>query len=174
MTLILKQLFNFLKMINSETGTNQLAAGIAAGFILGMSPLLSLQGLLLIIIILVFRIQIGAAFTSAFFFAFIAWLLDPIFNKIGTIILQLNALKSLWTILYNMPLIPFTRFNNTIVMGAGITAIMLSPLIFILSKVLIKKYRVTVVERFKETKLWKVIKSTSLYKWYYQYDRLYN
>ncbi len=174
MTLILKQIFNFLKILNSETGTNQLAAGVAAGFILGMSPLLSLQGLLLIIVILVFRIQIGAAFTSAFFFAFIAWLLDPIFNQIGTTFLQLDSLKSLWTLLYNMPLIPFTRFNNTIVMGSGITAIVLSPLIFILAKVLIKKYRVVFVERFKETKVWKIVKSTTLFKWYYQYDNLYN
>jgi uncharacterized protein (TIGR03546 family) len=174
MTLILKQIFNLFKILNSETGTNQLAAGIAAGFILGMSPLLSLQGLLLIIIILVFRIQVGAAFTSAFFFTFIAWLLDPFFNQIGTVFLEFDSLKSLWTLLYNMPLIPFTRFNNTLIMGSGITAILLSPFIFILSKILIKKYRIIFVERFKETKVWKIVKSTTLYKWYYQYDKLYN
>jgi len=80
MTLLLKQLFAFLKMLNSETGHNQIAAGIAAGFILGMSPMLSLQTFLVFLIIFFFRIQAGAAFLAAFFFAFIAYVLDPIFH----------------------------------------------------------------------------------------------
>ena len=42
MTFLLKQIFGFLKLLNSENGSNQLAAGIAAGFILGMTPMMSL------------------------------------------------------------------------------------------------------------------------------------
>lgn len=67
MTLLLKQLFGFFKLLNSETGTNQIAAGVACGFILGMTPALSLQTLLVFACIFVFRIQIGAAFITAFF-----------------------------------------------------------------------------------------------------------
>jgi uncharacterized protein (TIGR03546 family) len=69
-----------------------------------------------------------------------------------------------------MPIIPFTRFNNTIVMGSGIVAILLSPFIFVGSKWLVTKYRVAVVERFRETKLFKIWTKTSLYQWYYKYD----
>jgi uncharacterized protein (TIGR03546 family) len=174
MTLILKQIFSFLKLLNSETGTTSLAAGIACGFILGMGPFLSLQGLLILLIALIFRIQIGAVFLSAFFFSFIAWVFDPFFHMLGMSLLEMSTLKPLWTTLYNLPLIPFTRFNNSIIMGAGVLALILSPFIFVLSKALIKRYRVAVVERFKQTKLWKVIKSTTLFKWYYQYDKLYN
>ena len=174
MTLILKQLFGLLKLINSETGTNQIASGIAAGFIMGMSPMLSLQVLLLFILILIFRIQIGAAFASAFFFAFVAWVFDPAFHMIGSYLLERSSLQGLFTIMYNMPLIPFTRFNNSVVLGAGVLAFLLSPIIYFISKKLLIKYRETFVARFKQTKVWKVIKSTALYKWYYQYDNLYN
>ncbi len=173
MTLILKQVFAFLKMLNSETGHNSLAAGIAAGFILGMTPLLSLQGLLVLVCIFVFRIQMGAAFLAAFFFAFIGWLLDPAFHAIGTAVLEMNGLAPLFTQMYNMPLVPLTRFNNSIVMGSAVLTIALSPVIYFISLYIILKYRQIILARFKETKFWKAIKATSLYNWYYSYDKLY-
>ena len=173
MTLILKQIFGLLKLLNSDTGHNQIAAGIAAGFILGMSPALSLQGILVFLCILFFRIQAGAAFLAAFFFAFIAWLLDPVFHAVGSAILQADALHGLFTTLYNMPIVPLTKFYNSIVMGAGVVALLLSPLVFFMARALVDKYRATVVARFKETKFWKALKATSIYKWYYKYDSLY-
>ena len=173
MGLLLKQLFQFIKLLNSDTGTNQIAAGIAAGFILGMTPSLSLQSLLVFLLIFIFRIQVGAALVSAFFFAFAAYLLDPLFHSIGSHILATTSLQTVFTSLYNMPIIPFTRFNNTIVMGSGVVAFALSPLIFILFRIMVIKYRTSVVEKFKQTKFWKAIKATTLYKWYFKYDQLY-
>lgn len=173
MGLILKQIFAFLKLLNSETGTNQIATGIAAGFILGMTPFFSLQSILIFLLVLFFRIQIGAVFVSAFFFAFIAYLLDPVFHSVGQAVLTANGLQELFTTLYNMPIVPLTRFNNTIVMGSGVVAFALSPFVFFIAKYLVQKYRATVVARFKQTKFWKAIQATSLYKWYYTYDQLY-
>lgn len=173
MSLILKQLFALVKLLNSETGQNQIAAGVAAGFILGMTPALSLQSILVFLCLFFFRIQIGMAFLSAFFFAFIAWLLDPVFHQVGTAVLSMGALEGVFTTLYNMPIIPFTRFNNSVVMGSGVIALLLSPLIFFLSRSLVVKYRATVVAKLKQTKLWKAVQATSFYKWYYSYDNLY-
>lgn len=173
MTLILKQLFGFLKLLNSETGHNQIAAGIAAGFILGMTPMLSLQSFLVFICIFFFRIQAGAAFLAAFFFAFAGWLLDPLFHAVGAQVLEASALQSLFTVMYNVPLLPLTRFNNTIVMGSAVVTILLSPFVFFGSRALILKYRESVVARFKQTKFWKAVQATSFYKWYYTYDNLY-
>lgn len=174
MSLILKQIFNFFKLLNSETGHNQIAAGIALGFILGLSPTLSLQTLLVFILILFFRIQAGAAFLSAFFFKFIGFFLDPVADPIGRMVLELTALRPLFIELYNMPIIPLTRFNNSIVMGSGVLAILLTPFIFTLSRIIILKYRVLIVARFKSTKFWKAFAATTVYKWYCTYDKLYN
>ena len=134
MTLILKQLFGLVKLLNSEKGTNQIAAGIACGFILGMTPSLSLHSLLLFVIMLFFRVQLGAAFLAAFFFKFIAFLLDPMFHSVGGSILEMESLKGFLTMLYNLPLVPFTRFNNTLVMGSGVISFLLAPFVFILVK----------------------------------------
>ena len=70
-----------------------------------------------------------------------------------------------------MPNIPFTRFNNSIVMGSAVLTIILSPIVYLLSAFMIKKYRVVVVEKFKDTKLFKAWKATSFYQWYYKYDQ---
>jgi uncharacterized protein (TIGR03546 family) len=171
--LLLKQIFAFFKLLNSETGSIQIASGIAAGFVLGMTPMLSLQSLLIFVCMFLFRIQIGAAFLAAFFFAFVAYLLDPVFHAVGKEVLTSPGLAPLFTSLYNMPIVPMTRFNNTIVMGSGIVSLLLTPVIFFLSLKLIHKYRATVVARFKQTKYWKAIQATSLYKWYYTYENLY-
>lgn len=173
MTLVLKQIFGLLKLLNSDTGENQLAAGIACGLVLGFAPALSLQTILIFILLFFFRIQIGAAFTSAFFFAIVAYIFDPLFDVFGQFVLELGFLKGLFTALYNLPILPFTRFYNSVVMGAGIVSILLAPFVYIFAKKMIIKYRVTIVARFQATKFWKAVKATGFYKWYVKYDELY-
>ncbi len=171
MTLLLKQLFALINLLNSETGTNQIAAGFACGLILGFAPLLSLQVLLVFVCLFLFRIQIGAAFVSAFFFAFIAWVFDPVSDAVGSVILEAEVLRPLFTTMYNIPLVPLTRFYNSITMGAGVLSIVLAPVVFLGSKRLILLYRERVVQRFKSSRWWKMWTGTVFFKWYATYDK---
>jgi uncharacterized protein (TIGR03546 family) len=171
MGLLLKQLFAFIKLLNSDTGNISLALGMTCGFILGMTPTLSLHSLLIFLILFFFRIQIGAALVTAFFFKFIAFILDPAFHAVGSKVLEMEALQGFFTTLYNMPLIPYTRFNNSIVMGSAVVTIILSPFVYIASSIFIKKYREIVVARFKTTKFWKAMEATKFYQWYYKYEQ---
>lgn len=172
MMLILNQIFSLFRLLNSETGTKQIAVGIACGLILGFAPSLSLQSILVFILLFIFRIQMGAAFLAAFFFAFIAWILDPINHWVGSRVLEIEALHPLYTTLYNMPIIPFTRFYNSVTMGAGVISIVLALPVYFISQILIAKYRTKVVERFKENKYWKMWTGTVLYSWYTKYASL--
>lgn len=171
MGLILKQIFTFIRLLNSDTGKISLAMGMTCGFILGMTPVLSLHSLLIFLILFLFRIQVGAALVTAFFFKFIAFLLDPLFHNVGSKVLEMESLEGIFTQLYNMPLIPYTRFNNSIVMGSAIITFSLAPVVFVISMRLITKYRETIVTRFEKTKLWKAVKATKFYQWYYKYDQ---
>lgn len=174
MTLLLKQLFAFFRLLNSENGTNQIAAGLALGIMLGFAPFISIQTFLILALVFVFRIQLGAVFISAFFFKFVAYLIDPIADRLGRLTLETDSLKPLFTTMYNMPLVPMTRFNNSIVMGSLIFSLILAPFAFIIFKLIILKYRATIVERFKATKFWKAFTATKFYAWYTKYDDLYN
>ena len=171
MTILLKQFFQLLKLLNSETGLNQIAAGIACGWVLGFSPLFSLQGLLILLVIFFFRVQGGAAFASAALFAILKLILAPAFDGLGQIVLEIKALEGVFTALYQAPIIPYTQFNSSVVMGAGVFGFMTAPAIFIISRILITKYRTQVVARFKSTRAWKVVQATSLFKWYVKYEQ---
>jgi uncharacterized protein (TIGR03546 family) len=171
MGLILKQLFAFIKLLNSDTGNISLALGMTCGFILGMTPVLSLHSLIIFLILFFFRIQIGAALVMAFFFKFVAFLLDPVFHYVGSQVLEMESLQGFFTTLYNMPLIPFTRFNNSIVMGSAVVTFALSPIVYLLSQYFIVKYRELVVARFRQTKAWKAVEATKFYQWYYKYEQ---
>lgn len=173
MTILLKQFFAFFKLLNSDTGTNQLALGLALGVILGFAPIISLQCLLIIFICFFFRVQLGAAFISAFFFKFVAYLSDPLSEKLGRWALELEVLRPTYTSLYNMPLVPLTRFNNSIVMGSAIVSVILVVPLYFIFKSLVIKYRETIVAKYKQSKLWKAWIGTSFYKWYSKYDDLY-
>ena len=173
MTLILKQIFAFLKLLNSDTGHNQLASGLACGIILGFAPFLSLQTLLVLALVFVFRIQLGAAFLAAFFFKFVAFALDPLADRIGRNVLETEGLRPLFVQMYNMPLVPLTRFNNSIVMGSMVMSAVLAIPAFFVFRSMILKYRVAVVDRFRQTKLWKAFAATKIYNWYTTYEKLY-
>lgn len=170
MTILWKQAFQLLKLINSETGLNQVCWGISLGFILGMSPVLSLQSLLVFLILLFFRVQFGAAMASTFFFKFAAYLLDGPFHKLGTVILTHDPLRPLFEKMYNMPLIPFTQFYNTIVMGSGVLSIILSPFIYLLSFYMLSKYRTHIYSRIQSSRTLKLLKASQFYQWYKKYE----
>jgi uncharacterized protein (TIGR03546 family) len=173
MTILIKQIIQLIKMLHSETETSPIAWGVAMGFILGMTPAFSLQTILVFLVLFIFRIQIGAAFLAAFFFKFVAFLLDPVFNVIGAQVLQMEALEGVFTQLYNMPIVPLTRFYNSIVMGSAVVSIVLTPFVFYGAKFAVSKYRDTVVAYVSQTKWWKFFKATTVYNLYMKYYSLY-
>jgi uncharacterized protein (TIGR03546 family) len=172
MTFLLNQIFQFIKLLNSDKGTTQIAAGISCGWILGLTPALSLQTFLIYFVLFFFRIQIGAALFTTFLFMFPAYLLDPLFDSVGGRVLELDALRPLYVTLADLPLVPLTRFSNTIVMGSFVVALATAPLVFLASQVVIAQYRNRIVARFEQTKLWKAVQATGFYKWYVKYESL--
>lgn len=173
MTILLKQIINLIKLLHSDNGQSQIAAGLAFGVFLGFAPFLSLQTLMVLFIVFMFRVQLGAAFLSAFFFKFVAYLLDPVADPIGRSLLENESLRPLWSSMYNIPFLPMTRFNNSIVLGSFAISIILCPIFFFIFKKLVVQYQSSVVQKFESSKLWKVFKATKFYDWYSKYNNLY-
>ncbi|WP_413577489.1 TIGR03546 family protein [Bdellovibrio sp. HCB290] len=173
MTLLLKQLFNFIKLLNSDTDTMPLAFGLSLGLLLGFAPFFSIQTAIVLFIVFVFRVQLGAAFLSAFFFKFVAFLFDTPAHHLGKVVLEMESLRPLFVSMYNMPFVPMTRFNNSIVMGSMVVSVLLFPFAYYGFKALILAYRAAVVARFKGTKFWKALTATKFYIWYSKYNDLY-
>lgn len=173
MAIVLKHLFNLIYILHSETSTRSISAGFCCGIVLGFSPILSLQAVLVLVVMLVFRVQVGAAMLSAVVFKILGVPLEPLFHFLGNVILSQSMLQPFFTLLYNLPLIPMTRFYNTVVMGAGVLSVFLVGPAYPLFEYLIDNYRHTVVERVKDTKLWSLWKTSKLFKWYQYYRSVY-
>lgn len=163
----LKLVVNFIKILREGQTPAQVAGGFALGFILGLSPMLTLQGLLVWLIVLVLDVNLSAATLSILVFSLIAYIFDPVFHHLGYFLLvDVGSLKSLWTTFYNAPIAPLTRFNNTVVMGSFICALVLFAPVYIVMKKFVIAYRATLGARMAKWKIYKIIDRSSLVQWY--------
>ena len=169
---VIKQIVKFLELLHSETSRNQLSAGLVMGMFMGLTPMFTLHWMLYWVVLFIFRFNIGAAFLSYGIFKLFSFGFDPAFHKIGMAVLSSPSLKSLWLFLYNAALLPYTRFNNSVVMGSLVISLLAAVPLFFLFNVLIKKYRDTVVARFKTTWLFRAWKASGLYSLYAKYHQV--
>jgi uncharacterized protein (TIGR03546 family) len=100
-------------------------------------------------------------------FSLFAFVFDPVFHHLGYILLvQTDALSGLWTALYNAPIAPLTRFNNTVVLGSLLTAVILSfPVYFSMSRFVIA-YRTTLGARMEQWKIFQILSKNFIVRWY--------
>lgn len=163
----LKLIRDFIKILREGQTPAQVAGGFALGSILGLSPMLTLQGAMVWLVILVLNVNLSAALVAVTAFSLVAFLLDPIFHWLGfQVLANVDALQRLWTSLYNAPIAPLTRFNNTVVMGSFLSAIILFLPIYIGMKKFVVSYRATVGARVEKMKIYQVLKRSTLVQWY--------
>jgi uncharacterized protein (TIGR03546 family) len=163
----LKLVSNFIKILREGQTPAQVAGGFALGSILGLSPMLTLQGVLLWILILILDVNLSAVTLSLFVFSLIAFIFDPIFHHLGYFILvDAESLKGVWTALYNAPIAPLTRFNNTVVMGSFVSALILFTPIYFGMKKFVIAYRTTVGKRIEKMKVYQIISKSWIVQTY--------
>lgn len=163
----IKLLSKFIKVLNSNASPNQVAWGFALGTILGFTPFMSLHNLIVIILLIILNVNIASAMLSFAIFSFFAWLLDPLFHAIGFYVLvDIPFVQSLWTALYNAPIAPFTRFNNTVVMGSLLVSLALLIPNYLWFKWFVKRYRDSWNEKIKQWKITKILLGNKLVQFY--------
>jgi uncharacterized protein (TIGR03546 family) len=154
----LKLIANFIKILREGQTPAQVAGGFALGSILGLSPMLTLQGLLVWLIILVLDVNLSAATLSLLVFSLFAYIFDPLFHHLGYFLLvNTDGLKGIWTALYNAPIAPLTRFYNTVIMGSFVSALIFFPLVYFGMKKFVIAYRSTIGARIEKMKIYQVI-----------------
>ncbi|MCD4812962.1 TIGR03546 family protein [bacterium] len=159
----LKSISKLAKVLQSDASPWQVAVAAALGVVLGMQPANGPQSLVLFICIFFLNVNIGAAFLSAALFALVGGLLDPVAHKIGYALLSGNeTLTPLWTSFANMPIVPFTRFNNTVVLGSLILGLLLFVPVMLATKYLIVYYRARWRDKVAKSKLVSWLKLTKI------------
>ncbi|MEQ1856739.1 MAG: TIGR03546 family protein [Longimicrobiales bacterium] len=164
---IIKLIQSLVKALNSEGTPGQVAAGIALGACLGLTPLLNLHNLLVVGVILFFRVSVPGATLGWLVFTPVGFLLDPVFDRIGTALLVGNSgLESVWSAAYNAPVVALANPTNTIVVGSLVGWAVLAIPIFFGARGGVGWYRRTIYERYKDAKFFRALRASKLYNVY--------
>jgi len=165
--LLLKLLQQLVKALNSEGTPGQVAAGIAIGSVLGLTPLINVHNLVLFGIAMLLNVSFAGVMLGWVLFVPLGFALDPLFNAIGTkLLFETPGLESAWTGLYNAPIVPYTNFNNTVVLGSFVGWMVLAVPIFFTARWGVSRYRATLLERLRRTKIFKAVTASKLYNVY--------
>lgn len=118
---------------------------------IGLVPNDSLFVYLFGLILLLSTSNLITGTVSAIGFSWIAALLDPVTAPIGQYFLTIDFLSSTFANLAQMPLVPWTRFENTVVTGSVILGLMLLLPTYAISKRLFERYNESVSVMFSNS-----------------------
>jgi uncharacterized protein (TIGR03546 family) len=164
--LFLKLLQSMIKALNSQGTPGQVAAGMALGAALGLTPLASLHNFVILLLALVLNVSLPGFMLGWTLFVPIGFLLDPLFDAIGNALLGAPGLAPLWTKLANTPVITFTNFNNSVVLGSLVVWVIAWLPIFFAARWAVTKYRAHIFERLQKTKFFQAVRASALYQVY--------
>jgi uncharacterized protein (TIGR03546 family) len=131
----------------------EVAAGVAFGLLLALIPPGNLLWPLILILTFFLKLNLGAELAALGVFRLLVPLADPLLDEIGYRVLTAQALRPVLASVYDVPLLPFTRFNNTIVMGGLVAGLVLWVPIFLLSRVGIVLFRTHLQPRIAESRI---------------------
>lgn len=155
-----------LKALNSESEPAQISLAVCLAMVAGFTPFYSLHNLLVLFLVCILRVNFSAFILGLVFFSGAAYLLDPLFHKLGLWVLTLPALEGLWTTLYRQVFWRILKFNNTLVMGSLVLSLLLAMPLFPALNVLIRRYRQHILEWLRKLKIVKILKASKFYEIY--------
>ena len=143
-------LIKLIKELNSANSEKLMIWAILLGLISGFLPTFNIITFIIIFIVFSIRIPLGLYFASWGFFSIVGYFMDYIFHKTGLSFLHANALNSIWTTLYNTPLLRWSGFNNSIIMGSLIWGIILSIILYFILSKSISSYRTNIFPKIQK------------------------
>ncbi len=158
----------FVKGLTSDTDPRQIGWGIAIGFVLGLIPKGNLTAQLLLVLLLALKVNIPMGLITMFLVSFINPLADKLTDPLGYALLTADALAPLWTRLYNMPVVPWTDFNNTVLLGGLIAGAALFFPVFLAGRRFGVFYNDKFRDRVMNSRLVKSLKASFLFDWYFK------
>ena len=162
----LSLLRSIISALNSEGRPGQVAAGLAFGACIGLTPLMNLHNLVVVLVALILDVSIAGFTLGWTLFVPLGFLLDPLFDRVGNALLSAPALRGLWTWAVNTPVVALFNLNNTVVLGSLVSWIVLWVPIYLLARWGVIRYRATLYERLKKTKFFQALNASKLYTYY--------
>ncbi|MBN1241855.1 MAG: TIGR03546 family protein [Spirochaetales bacterium] len=139
--MFIKKLARLIVALNSNVSRGQIAAGIATGVLLALVPSGNLLWISLFFVSFMTKANYGMTMLVMGIGKFLVPILARPIEGLGAWLLRMASLRGLFERLYDLPVLPLTRFNNTLVMGGLAVGLLLWAPLFFGMRALIHAYR---------------------------------
>jgi len=161
---MIKAIAKLIYALNSNMKKTQIAEGIAWGMLLGLVPAGNFFWVILLLFSFFFNHHHGIKLAFMAMFVLLSPFYVLLIDQLGWEILHIEALQPIYTTMYNMPFVPFTNFNNTLVAGGLAAGIVLFFPVYFLFLPIIVFYRNKISPKIRNLKVLKVIAKFPLLK----------
>ncbi|MDD5456912.1 MAG: TIGR03546 family protein [Candidatus Margulisbacteria bacterium] len=167
--MFIRSLISLFRVLKSNDSPKQLAWGVALGTMLGLIPVNSLFNVFVLVALYFFNVNMGLALLTAIVYKMLGVILSGFFHIIGLYLLtDVNFLYPFWTALYNLPIVTWTRFYNTVVLGSFLVSLLLLiPHYFLAKKLLVfyqNNVRNMLVAQIKKYKITEILQGSNIFK----------
>ena len=167
MLTLLKLVRSLFNTLHSDGSPGQIAAGVALGAALGLTPIANVHNVLVFLLLAVLNVSFAAGLLAWGVFVPVGFLLDPVFDRIGHwLLVDTQSLRPLWTAWDNVPGLALTNFNNTVVLGSVVAWLLLFLPIYFLARFGVLRYRATIGARVRQSRFYKALQASQVYNVY--------
>jgi uncharacterized protein (TIGR03546 family) len=147
---MIKALARLIVALNANTRPAQIGAGAAFGLLLALVPGGNLLWIALFVVAFLIKMNLAAMFLLLGIFRLVVPFAEP-------------ALAPAFTALRNAPVVPWTRFSDTVVMGGFVAGLVLWVPVCLGFIALVKAYRAKLRERIARSRFVKAIAKVPLF-----------
>ena len=160
--MIIRLVAKLIALLNSNGRASEIGAGVAFGLWLALVPGGNLTFFALALAAFVAKINLGLTIVSFMVLSPIVPIADRLLDRIGYWMLTRAALEPLFVTLLSTPIVPWTRFNDTVVVGGLIAGLVLFAPVTALATLLVRLYRRHIHALIAQSKIVKAIKATPI------------
>ncbi len=151
--MVVKWIASIIVAVNANNRAGEIAAGASFALLLALIPGGNLLWIVLFALTFLLKINLAMELLLLALLKPIAPLADGLLHRLGALVLTQPFLYEPFTVLYNLPLLSYTRFNNTLVMGGLIAGLALWVPVFLLFRRLVFLYRRKLREKLAGSRL---------------------
>jgi uncharacterized protein (TIGR03546 family) len=167
MLALLKLVQSLIATLHSDGTPNQIGIGVALGACLGLTPIANVHNVVVLLLLCILNVSFGAGMLGWALCVPLGFALDPVFDRIGhALLVETPALRPVWTAWDNTPFMPFTSFNNTVVLGSVVAWLVLFVPFWLLARHAVIAYRRTLAERVRASRAYRAVTASRAYNVY--------
>ncbi len=150
---MISAIVKLLKGLNDNSHPGEIAHAASCGFLLGLLPKDNLLWYLIFILFLFLRINKGALLLVILLGSVVALFLDPLLDTIGYTILTIDAIAPFMAFFLNIPLMAYTKINNSVVLGSLVFSIVAYFPMYLAAKAFVSVWRKTLAPKLANNKI---------------------